>query len=115
MHTLAIDALALWFVAQTKLKMRSRFADAETVKHALGVPRLPDLSFANVRILLRQVFPLETLTNTQIPGDRLRRGVRPSTHTHQSACTRFASETALTQACHTITLDKTSSRRISSV
>jgi SRSO17 transposase len=65
MHTLAIDALALWFVAQTKLKMRSRFADAETVKHAVGVPRLPDLSFANVRELLRQVFPLETLTKTQ--------------------------------------------------
>ena len=65
MHTLAIDALALWFVAQTKLKMRSRFADTETVQHAFGVHRLPDLSFANVRELLRQAFPLETLTKTQ--------------------------------------------------
>jgi SRSO17 transposase len=65
MHTLAIDAFALWFVAQTKLNMRSRFADAETVKQAFGVHRLPDLSFANVRELLRQVFPLETLTKAQ--------------------------------------------------
>jgi SRSO17 transposase len=65
MHTLAIDALALWFVAQTKLNMRSRFADAETVKQELGVHRLPDLSFANVRELLRQVFPLKTLTKAQ--------------------------------------------------
>ena len=65
MHTLAIDALALWFVAQTKLKMRSRFADADTVIQHLGIHRLPDLAFANVRELLRQVFPLKTLTKSQ--------------------------------------------------
>jgi SRSO17 transposase len=65
MHTLALDALALWFVAQTKLKMRSRFADAETITQHLGIHQLPDLSFANVRELLRQVFPLKTLTQSQ--------------------------------------------------
>jgi SRSO17 transposase len=65
MHTLALDALALWFVAQTKLKMRSRFADTETITEHLGIHQLPDLSFANVRELLRQVFPLTTLTKSQ--------------------------------------------------
>jgi hypothetical protein len=65
MHTLAIDALALWFVAQTTLNMRSQFADADTVIQQLGVHRLPDLSFANIRELLRQVFPLKTLTKSQ--------------------------------------------------
>jgi SRSO17 transposase len=65
MHTLAIDALALWFVAQMKLKMRSRFADAETITQQMGLHRLPDLSFANVRELLRQVFPLKTLSKSQ--------------------------------------------------
>jgi SRSO17 transposase len=65
MHTLAIDALALWFVAQTKLKMRSRCADSETITQQLGIHRVPDLSFANVRELLRQVFPLKTLSKSQ--------------------------------------------------
>lgn len=65
MHTLAIDALALWFVAQTKLKMRSRVADPDTFPQELAMHRLPDLSFANVRELLRQAFPLKTLTRSQ--------------------------------------------------
>ena len=65
MHTLALDALALWFIAQVKWKMRPRFANAETVTQQCGVTRLPDLSFANVRELLRTVFPLNTLTKEQ--------------------------------------------------
>ena len=65
MHTLALDALALWFVAQVKLKMRSRVADVEAMTQQLGVNRLPDLSFANVRELLLTVFPLNTLTKDQ--------------------------------------------------
>jgi SRSO17 transposase len=65
MHTLALDALALWFVAQVKLKMRARRADVETMTQQLGVKRLPDLSFANVRELLLTIFPLNTLTKDQ--------------------------------------------------
>lgn len=65
LHTLALDALALWFVAQMKVTLRSRFADAQTTHRSLGLHRLPDLSFANVRELLRQVFPLKTLTKLQ--------------------------------------------------
>jgi SRSO17 transposase len=62
MHTLAIDALAIWFVARTKLKMRTQQASPDEAMETLGVLRLPDISFANVRALLRTVFPLKTLT-----------------------------------------------------
>jgi len=65
MHTLAIDALGLGFVAQTKLTMRARFADTETIAQHLGIHQIPDLSFVNVRELLRQVFPLKTFTQSQ--------------------------------------------------
>jgi SRSO17 transposase len=62
MHTLAIDALAIWFVARTKLKMRRQQVSPDEAMETLGVHRLPDISFANVRALLRTVFPLKTLT-----------------------------------------------------
>lgn len=62
MHTLAIDALAIWFVARTKLKMRRQQVSPDEAMETVGVHRLPDISFANVRALLRTVFPLKTLT-----------------------------------------------------
>lgn len=62
MHTLAIDALALWFVARVKLKMRPRYASPVTVQEVLGVHRLPEVSFATIRDLLLTVFPLKILT-----------------------------------------------------
>jgi len=65
MHTLAIDALALWFVARVKLQMRPRQASAVTVQEVLGVRRLPELSFATIRDLLLTVFPLKTLTKEE--------------------------------------------------
>lgn len=65
MHTLAIDALAIWFVARAKLKMRTYQATPDEFMKTLGVRRLPDLSFANVRALLRTVFPLNTLTKEE--------------------------------------------------
>lgn len=65
MHTLAIDALAIWFVARTKLKRRTHHATPAESLETLGVCRLPDISFANVRALLRTVFPLKTLTKEE--------------------------------------------------
>ena len=62
LHTLAIDALALWFVARVKLTMRPRQVSSEIVRETLGVRRLPELSFATIRDLLLTVFPLKTLT-----------------------------------------------------
>jgi len=62
LHTLAIDALALWFVARVKLTMRPRQVSPEIVRETLGVRRLPEVSFATIRDLLLTVFPLKTLT-----------------------------------------------------
>jgi SRSO17 transposase len=62
LHTLAIDALAVWFVARVKLKMRPRQVGVEVIQDQLGVRRLPELSFATIRELLLTVFPLKTLT-----------------------------------------------------
>jgi SRSO17 transposase len=62
MHTLAIDAVAVWFVARMKLKMRPRQVSVGVVQEMLGVRRLPELSFATIRDLLLAVFPLKTLT-----------------------------------------------------
>lgn len=61
-HHLALTALALWFVAQTKLEWREQYArDPELVRH-LEVEVLPALSTANVRELLKAVLPLPNLT-----------------------------------------------------
>ncbi len=65
MHTLAIDALAIWFVTRMKLKLREQQADSSVVSEVLGVRRLPDISYANIRELLLTVFPLKTLTKEQ--------------------------------------------------
>ena len=63
--TLAIDALALWFVACVNLNMRARQAASDTVTEILGVRRLPDISYATIRELLLTIFPLKTLTKAQ--------------------------------------------------
>lgn len=62
LHTLAIDALALWFVARIKLKMRHQQATPDIIPEFRDIQRLPDLSFANLRELLLTVFPLKTLS-----------------------------------------------------
>ncbi len=65
MPTLAIDALAIWFVTRMKLKLRGQQADSSVVSEVLGVRRFPDISSANIRELLLTVFPLKTLTKEQ--------------------------------------------------
>ncbi len=65
MHTLAIDALAIWFVTRMKLKLRGQQAASSVVSEVLGVRRIPDISSANIRELLLTVFPLKTLTKEQ--------------------------------------------------
>lgn len=62
LHTLAIDALALWFVARIKLHHRRQQAAPDTIRKRLGVDRLPDISFANIRELLLTVLPLKRLS-----------------------------------------------------
>ena len=54
--------LASWFVAQTKLEYSQNLMGASDLLEQLGVDRLPPLSMANVRTLLRAVMPLPQLT-----------------------------------------------------
>ena len=62
MHRIAIDALALWFIATIKLEERNNLVDNQYVKENEPIP---DLSFANVRQLLLLTFPLNELSENQ--------------------------------------------------
>jgi SRSO17 transposase len=65
MHHTAIDALALWFVGETKLDwVRDHPRDPELASQ-MEVVVLPALSVANVRELLRAVMPLKQLSPEQ--------------------------------------------------
>ena len=62
MHRLAIDALAIWFVASAKLEEREYLVDNQHVKEH---DPIPDLSFANVRQLLLVAFPLNNISKEE--------------------------------------------------
>ncbi len=64
-HHLALTILAAWFVAQTKVDWAERYVRDGTLVEQLDVPRLPALSVANVRELLRAVMPLPQLSPEQ--------------------------------------------------
>ncbi len=67
-HHTALDALALWFVAETKLDwMQQHPRDPELAKQ-FQVEVLPALSMANVRELLRAVLPLRQLSRDEATG-----------------------------------------------
>jgi SRSO17 transposase len=61
-HHLALTVLACWFVAQTKLEWSEQYPPDPTLLQQMQVDRLPTLSMANVRELLRAVMPLPQLT-----------------------------------------------------
>ena len=62
MHHTALDALALWFVAQTKLDWRAAYPRDPALIEQLELFVLPALSMANVRELLKAVLPLKQLS-----------------------------------------------------
>lgn len=64
-HHLALTALALWFVAQTKMEWAKTYGRDPGLKEQLAVAMLPALSTANVRELLKAVLPLPQLTPEQ--------------------------------------------------
>jgi SRSO17 transposase len=64
-HHLALTALALWFIAQTKLEWRQTYARDPQLLEQLQVEVLPALSTANVRELLKAVLPLPQFTPDQ--------------------------------------------------
>jgi len=65
MHSLAICAIALIYTADVKHQQRQHFAPKDQLVAELGVNRLPDLSLANVKELIRAVMPLPSLTKEQ--------------------------------------------------
>lgn len=61
-HHTALDALALWFVAETKLDWKQQRPRDPELVDKLQVEVLPALSMANVRELLKAVLPLRQLS-----------------------------------------------------
>lgn len=65
LHHTALDALALWFVAETKLDWAQLHPrDPELGRH-FEIAGLPALSMANIRELLKAVLPLQQLSPEQ--------------------------------------------------
>jgi SRSO17 transposase len=64
-HHLALTAASLWFVAQTKLAWAQAYPRDPALARPLAVEIWPALSTANVRELLKAVFPLPQLTLEQ--------------------------------------------------
>lgn len=62
MHHAALDALALWFIAETKLDWATAQPRDPQLPSELQLQALPALSMANVRELLRAAMPLPTLS-----------------------------------------------------
>lgn len=62
MHHTALDALALWFAAETKLDWSQQHPRDTELTHQLEVAVLPALSMANIRELLKAVMPLKQLS-----------------------------------------------------
>jgi SRSO17 transposase len=62
MHHTALDALALWFAAETKLDWSRWYPRDPELVEQLEVAVLPALSFPNIREMLKAVLPLKQLT-----------------------------------------------------
>jgi len=61
-HHLALTALALWFIAETKLDWRITYARDPELAKEMEVEVLPALSTANVREMLKAALPIHHLT-----------------------------------------------------
>lgn len=65
MHHTALDALALWFVAEIKLDWAQLHPRDPALVRQFEIPVLPALSMANIRELLKAVLPLKQLSPAQ--------------------------------------------------
>jgi len=88
-HHLALTALALWFVAQTKLEWAQMYARDPALARQLEVEVLPALSTANVRELLKAALPLPQLT----PEQATKLVVTHLVHRARSTSSRLKSQT----------------------
>jgi len=71
-HHAALDALALWFIAETKWEFARQYPRDPALKEELEVVVLPALSMANVREMLRAVLPRQQLSPEQATAVVLR-------------------------------------------
>jgi SRSO17 transposase len=65
MHHAALTALALWFIAETKLGWAKEYGRDSELARKLEVEVLPNLSVANVRQLLQAALPLRQLSREE--------------------------------------------------
>jgi hypothetical protein len=86
-HQMALTALALWFIAETKLDWRTTYARDPELAQEMEVEVLPALSTANVREMLKAALPIPQLTPeaaTQLVTQHLVNRAR-STHSRLEA------------------------------
>jgi len=60
-----MDALALWFIADTQLDWSKQYPRDMDLVHELEVAVLPALSMSNIREILKAVMPLKQLSPEQ--------------------------------------------------
>lgn len=87
-HHTALTALALWFVAETKLDWARAYPRDPELIHQLEVEVLPALSMANVCELLRAVLPLKQLS----PAEATRLVVKHLVHRSHSTRSRLKAQ-----------------------
>jgi SRSO17 transposase len=85
LHHTALDALALWFVTETKLDWAQAHPRDPALLAQLELEVLPALSMANVRELLRAVMPLDQLS----PEEATRLVVKHLVHRSRSTRSRL--------------------------
>ncbi len=67
-HHTALDALALWFIAETKLDWARQYHRSPELVHEMEVAVLPGLSMSNLREMLKSVMPLKQLSPEEASG-----------------------------------------------
>lgn len=87
-HHTALDALALWFVAETRLDWEQRHPRDPGLVRDLEVTVLPGLSMANVRQLLQAAMPLPQMTQT----DAINLVLTHLVHRSQSTASRLRTQ-----------------------
>ena len=84
-HHCALTVLACWFIVQTKLHWARTASADSALAQEFAVEVLPNLSVANVRVLLRAVMPLPQLS----PGEAAEQVARHLLNRHRSRQSRL--------------------------
>lgn len=90
-HHTALDALTLWFIAETRLDCAQAHPRDPALAEQLEVEVLPALSMANVREMLKAVLPLKQLS----PEQATRLVVKHLVHRSRSTRSRLKAQRRL--------------------